>query len=414
MKYLHDYWDSLAALTIEMAPYLLFGFLFAGILKVFFPQRLLTRYMGKSNALSSLNASLLGIPMPLCSCGVLPTGISLFRNGASRGSTNSFLISTPQTGVDSIIVTYSMLGLPLAIIRPLVALVTGFSGGILTNWLVKDKTAAGQTSAATSSESKKSLTYMFRYAYVEFLQDISQWLIIGLLMAALISVLIPDNFFSEHITSDWTGMFLILLASIPLYVCATASVPIAAVLLMKGLPPGAILVFLMAGPATNIATITVLLKTLGRQTTLIYLGTIVIGALLFGYLINLMPRDWFAPMMAGDHHHELLPKWFSIASAIMLVLLVINGYFQKYFIKQTPPEMQDPNESSVQIKVTGMDCNHCKNSVELNLKKIDHIEKVTADLQSQTVHIEGKDVDLEKVKDTIESLGYKFEGKLEQ
>ena len=412
MEYLAAYWDSLTGLTIEMAPYLLFGFLFAGILKVFFPQKLLTRYMGKSNAWSSLNASLLGIPMPLCSCGVLPTGISLFRNGASRGSTNSFLISTPQTGVDSILVTYSMLGLPFAIIRPLVALVTGFSGGVLTNWLVKDKNAHENLDENATSKPKKSLSYMFRYAYVEFLQDISQWLIIGLLMAALIAVLIPDNFFTEHITNDWACMFLILLASIPLYVCATASVPIAAVLLFKGLPPGAILVFLMAGPATNIATITVLMKTLGRQTTLIYLGTIVIGALFFGYLINQMPKEWFTPLMAGDHHHEMLPGWLSVGSAVLLVLLVINGYLQKYFFTKKTEDMQDAKAAGMRVKVTGMDCNHCKNSVETNLKKIEHIENVIADLKSQTVQIEGTDVDLQKVKETVESLGYQFEGKL--
>ncbi len=413
MEYIKAYWDSLAGLTIEMAPYLLFGFLFAGILKVFFPQKLLMRYMGKSNAWSSLNASLLGIPMPLCSCGVLPTGISLFRNGASRGSTNSFLISTPQTGVDSILVTYSMLGLPFAIIRPLVALVTGFSGGVLTNWLVKDKKTRDHLDEGVESKPKKSLAYMFRYAYVEFLQDISQWLIIGLLMAALIAVLIPDNFFTEHITNDWAGMFLILIASIPLYVCATASVPIAAVLLMKGLPPGAILVFLMAGPATNIATITVLMKTLGRQTTLIYLGTIVFGAMAFGYLINQLPREWFAPLMTGgDHHHEILPKWLSIGSAVTLVVLVINGYLQKYIFTQKTEDMQDANAAGMLVKVTGMDCNHCKNSVELNLKKIDNIDNVIADLKSQTVQIEGKDVDMEKVKETVESLGYHYEGRV--
>ena len=419
MSYIHSYFHELWGLTVEIAPYLLFGFLFAGILRVYFPQRLLNKYMGKSSAAAALNASLLGIPMPLCSCGVIPTGISLFRNGASSGSTNSFLISTPQTGVDSILVTYSMLGLPFAIIRPIVALVTGVTGGLLTNWFVRDKASKpleGDLYTATKDKTNNAnkFSQMLNYAFITFLQDIMKWLIIGLLLAALVAVLIPDSFFERYIGNSLLEMLVILIASIPLYVCATASVPLAAVLLLKGLSPGAVLVFLMAGPATNAATMTVLWKTLGQKTTLIYLTTITGGALLFGFLINQLPASWFAISgHGGAHEHQLLPEWLQLGSAILLLILIANGYYQKYFKKSSLEinHMNTAKEFSL-FKVQGMDCNHCKNSVELNLSKLPEIQSVEADLQSQTVKIEGEQLDIEQIKTTVESLGYKFGGKI--
>lgn len=418
MNYITNFLYELLKLTNEVAPYLLFGFLFAGLLKVFFPKRLLIKYMGKSNAWSSLNASLLGVPMPLCSCGVLPTAISLYRNGASKGSTTSFLISTPQTGIDSILVTYSMLGLPFTIIRPFVALITGFLGGIITNLSFAKTESEINTIVDDEAPVPKSLRYMLKYAYVDFLQDISKWLIIGLLIATLIAVILPDNFFTEYITNDFAGMLLMLVASIPMYVCATASVPIAAVLLMKGLSPGAILVFLMAGPATNAATITVLWRTIGRKSTLIYLGTIIFGAIIFGLIVNYLPREWFDHQhsMMQHNHEEMIPKWFTYASSIVLILLIINGYYQKYFVKHKLTTM-NPSQFSmadnlITIKVSGMTCNHCTTNVEKNLKKIENIETVAADLASQTVQIKGNSIDLQKVKETLEELGYTFVSKL--
>ncbi|MDD3637885.1 MAG: permease [Bacteroidales bacterium] len=419
MTYLSAYLNELWELTVEISPYLLFGFLFAGILRVYFPQRLLNKYMGKSSPAAALNASLLGVPMPLCSCGVIPTGISLFRNGASRGSTNSFLISTPQTGIDSILVTYSMLGLPFAIIRPIVALTTGIAGGMLTNWLIPDRASNAVSANVFEAEKERPsvlgrLKLMLNYAFVSFLQDIMKWLIIGLLLAALVSVIIPDSFFEQYIGNSILEMLVILIASVPLYVCATASVPLAAVLLLKGLSPGAVLVFLMAGPATNAATMTVLWKTLGKKSTLIYMATIIGGSLLFGFLINQLPTAWFAVSLPGaGHEHHLIPEWLQLSSTILLMLLLANGFYQKYIKKTTlKTENMDTNKNFSLFSVHGMDCNHCKNSVELNLSKLPQIQSVEADLKTQTVKIEGKDFDEDGIKKTVESLGYKFGGKL--
>lgn len=412
--FLTDFLNELWKLTVEMAPYLLFGFLFAGILRVFFPRRLLLKYMGQPSLKSVLHAAILGVPMPLCSCGVLPTGLSLRHNGASKGATSAFLISTPQTGVDSILVTYSMLGLPFAIVRPIAALVTGLAGGALTNWLTRDNSDAKTTNGSPDDNPPRTIRYMLRYAFVDFLQDISRWLVIGLMIAAFISVILPDDFFSEYIPNDFMGMLIILLAAVPVYFCATASVPVAAVLLMKGLSPGAALVLLMAGPAVNSASFTVLFKSFGKKETWIYLLTIAGGALLFGNLINLLPREWFSIMNEGTHHHQhgLLPEWLGITSGILLTVLIINAFVRRYFYvqpdKSTTMQKSD-NHHVTTITVGGMECNHCKNSVETNLSKLENIEQVVANLQDQTVQLTGQNIDLEQVKQTLDKLGYRFE-----
>ena len=190
-NYIRDFVDILN----EMSPYLLLGFLIAGVLHVGFPKDKINKYLGRRNITSVINAALLGVPLPLCSCGVIPTGISFYKNGASKGSSVSFLISTPQTGVDSIMVTYSLLGLPFAIIRPIVAFVTGVIGGALTNTVDKQTTEPVELSHEEHKKgsNKNVMVRMFQYAFVEFLQDISKWLIIGLLIAAAISVIVPND-----------------------------------------------------------------------------------------------------------------------------------------------------------------------------------------------------------------------------
>ena len=367
--------------------------------------------MGQRNIKSVVNGSLLGIPLPLCSCGVIPTGVSFYRNGASKGSTLSFLISTPQTGVDSVLATYALLGLPFAIIRPIVALTTGVVGGWLSNISDKSEQIPVQTlDFNTKQVSKNRFVNMLNYAFVDFLQDIMKWLVIGLFIAAAIAVMIPDDFFSSYVGNGYVGMLVMLVASVPLYVCATASVPIAAVLLMKGMAPGAVLVFLMAGPATNAATIAVLSNALGRKTFWIYLATIVTGAFVFGTIINeFLPAEWFS--IAGGHvhtglEHHLLPQWFSVASAIALIGLIIHAYYKKYSLK---PNTDKPMDNTIEINVEGMECKHCKSNVELNLSKIEGIEEVEADFQKEVVKIKGE-VDLSKVEETVNSLGYKYNG----
>lgn len=434
IEYFQKYIDELWFLLLEMAPWLLLGLIFAGLLKVYFPQKHIDKYLGKSNFKSALNASLLGIPMPLCSCGVIPTGISFYKNGASKGATNSFLISTPQTGVDSIFATYSMLGWPFALLRPIVAFFTGVVGGILTNSFVKDKpklvsafanfkldtTAVKGTEKCEDDDcgceeqivedNRHSLVRATDYAFIELLQDISKWLIIGFLAAALIAVVLPNDFFSRFQGLGLVEILVILLASIPIYICATGSIPIAAVLLLKGVSPGAALVFLMAGPATNVATMTVLGKTMGRKSLLIYLFTIIIGAVVFGLLTNwLIPADFILSKIIhihGNGEHEMLPKWLQLFSAVFLVVLIPGGYFfQKFRKKRKMAESK-----GVTIKVEGMTCSHCEANVKRNLEALKGVWNVIANNKNNSVIISGKGYSLGEVEDTVNGLGYKFIG----
>lgn len=421
LEIVNQYLAALWGLTLEMSPYLLLGFFIAGLLYVYFPKEKVAKYLGKDNFRSTLNAALIGVPLPLCSCGVIPTGISFYKNGASRGSSVSFLISTPQTGVDSIFATYALLGLPLAIIRPIIALITGVIGGLVTNSVTSSKVTQEPVQTQPLVEVARlkgnKIGIMMRYAFVEFLQDISKWLVIGLLLAALMAVLIPDDFFTNYLDNEYLSMFLVLVASIPLYVCATGSVPIAAVLLMKGLSPGAAIVFLMAGPATNAATITVIGKVLGRKTLVSYLASIIGGAILFGIIVNeFLPREWFTAYMdhsQDGHGSHLLPHWLSVGSALLLILLLINGYFQKYRNRtKLETKINVENMSEKTIIVNGMTCNHCKANVQNNLAKIQGIDNIEIDLDSGKVKMTGDDIDLAQVKSKVEGIGYEYAGEV--
>ena len=424
MNAIELYLSELLSIMNEMAPYLLLGFLFAGILHVAFPGRKVQRFLGRRNFGSVVNASIFGIPLPLCSCGVIPTGVSFYKNGASKGSSVSFLISTPQTGVDSIMVTYSLLGLPFAIIRPIIALITGVVGGVLTNARDKrsvvESNASANDSCAVGVKKGNKFTRIFSYAFGDFLQDIQKWLVIGILLAALIAVIIPDNFFAEKVDSTLLGMLIMLLAAIPLYVCATASVPIAAVLMLKGISPGAALVFLMAGPATNIATMTVLGKVFGRKTLTTYLVSIIGGAIFFGFVINyFLPIEWFTQGLKDGHlHGHLLPGWLKLASTIVLTALIINGIFQKNksrfkrFVRKNkiPVIKMKPKDIDTSIIIVeGMTCNHCKANVEKALQSIHNIYNVHADIATGEVAIDGE-INIEKIKTVLDDIGYEFKG----
>ena len=309
IPWIEAYFKEFYRLFLEMAPWLLLGFTFAGLLHVFMPGGRIRKYMGGNNLKSVVYGALLGVPLPLCSCGVIPTGISFYKEGASKSATVSFLISTPQTGVDSILATYSMLGLPFALLRPVVAFLSGIFGGIITNLAIKrdgeDAVEPPPVIADEEVTEESKLKKMFRYAFFEFMMDIANWLIIGFAVAALISMLLPDNFFTLYLQNQFLSMLIVLAASIPLYVCATGSIPIAAVLMMKGLSPGAALVFLMAGPATNVATMTVIGKAINKKILLIYITTISISAMFFGWLTNLfLPDQWFTMMSHQHGVHE--------------------------------------------------------------------------------------------------------------
>ena len=285
---MHDFLLSLLNVVCEMAPYLLLGFFIAGVLHVFVPQRFYANYLSRKNKLSVLWAALLGVPLPLCSCGVIPTAIGLRNEKASKGAIASFLIATPQTGIDSILATFSLMGLGFAIIRPTAALITGVCGGLLVNRLVREDDIVDIDSCSCQTENGNRIWRVLKYAYYDMLRDIGLRLLIGLVVAALIQVTVPDEFFLSFGSQPLLQMLVILVIAVPMYICSTGSIPVAAALIMKGLSPGAALVMLMAGPAVNLASILVVHKSMGRRFTSIYLMTIVGFAVLFGLLLNVM------------------------------------------------------------------------------------------------------------------------------
>lgn len=421
MEKVIDFGREFYFLVSEMAPYLLFGFLFAGLLKAFFPTDGIVNFMGRKSFRSVFNAALLGVPLPLCSCGVIPTAVSFYRSGATKGATTSFLISTPQTGVDSMLATYSLLGLPFAIIRPIVALVTGLAGGIASHIFDKDQLSPADKDPDRGMVREKQgflkrMKTVVQYGFGELVEDIVKWLLIGLLAAALLSMLIPDSFFTQYIGNPWIEMLVVLAASVPLYICATGSIPLAAVLLMKGISPGAALVFLMAGPATNVATMMVISNTMGKKAFFIYLATIVGGALFFGTVVNeFLPASWFGMSHMGNHEHVMGGNWINTASTILLSGLIVVAIWNKWLKNIVLPKKSNDMEQAknpfyTTIHVEGMTCNHCRATVENNISALENVEEVAVDLQTGEVRIGGNGVNMEKVATRVKELGYQFKG----
>ena len=332
------------SLINEMSPYLLLGFFFAGVMHAFIPGMVYNRYLGGKGFKSVFYGALFGVPLPLCSCGVLPTAMSLRKQGASKGATASFLISTPETGVDSIIATYSVLGLPFAVIRPVAAFCNAIMGGWLINKFGdKDEVVPVDASSKTCCcHHKQEETHhegflgkmreALRFGFVEMIEDIGKWLVIGLVIAGLITVFVPDEFFALFRGNTHLSMLLVLCIAIPMYICATGSIPIAVALMMKGLTPGAALVLLMAGPACNMASILVINKTLGRKSLVLYLVSIITMAILWGHVVDyLLPAEWFQMALSvGRCCIEESTSWLNWSSTIVLGLLLLNALWHTY------------------------------------------------------------------------------------
>jgi len=312
--------------ALEMSPYLLFGFLVAGLLSVLLSQKLVERHLGGRGIGPVVKAALFGVPMPLCSCSVIPVTMSLHKHGASKAAAVSFLLSTPQTGAENIFIVYSLLGPLFAVFSPVAAFVTGIVGGILVNIFDRSSAVVDDNHQNCADECCNSVAKSnrfwraLRYGLFVLPRDIARPLVVGLVIAAFISALVPDDFFAEKLPTGLISMLVMMLLGIPVYVCATASVPIAAAMMMKGLDPGAAFVFLLTGPTTNAAGIATIWKILGRKTALIYLLTVAGCALAGGLLLNFLSTGKLP--MAMTHHGWMMPKPVEyIAAAILFFVL---------------------------------------------------------------------------------------------
>lgn len=319
------------------APSLLFGFLLAGVIHVLLPNALIKKHLKEPGFKSVVKASLIGVPLPLCSCSVIPVAVSLRRDGASRGATASFMVSTPEIGVDSFILSYSLLGPLIAVTRMVAAFISAmFAGALINIFDARDEkmltaTVAHGPHACCAHENKSSssvaerIKQILRYGFVEVVDDLAVVLTIGILLAGLIGVLVPEDFFLNWGVGRYGSMLIALLVGLPLYVCATSTTPLAAMLVAKGFDPGAAVVFLLAGPASNITTMLAISRELGTRALAFYIGAITVVSLFVGILVDvLIARALFEfkPLLTGGHVHTSNASFF--AALAVSVLLAIS------------------------------------------------------------------------------------------
>ncbi len=359
MDFIHFFTDALAAswqLLVQASPYMLFGLLVGGLLKVFLSPEYVAKHLGSSRFSSVIKAALLGIPIPLCSCGVLPAAASLKKQGANKGATAAFLISTPESGVDSIAITYALLDPIMTVARPIAAFVSAMAAGIGINLIQAPAAQKAPTPqppletdcgcSGTCSPSEPAippglmvrLRMGLRYAATDIWGDLAGWFFVGILAAGIITVLIPDEIISSYLGGGLISMLLMLCLGIPLYICATASTPIAAAFILKGVSPGTALVFLLVGPATNVTSLSVLLGILGKKATAIYLTAIAVFAVLCGLALDLVYASLGISAIAiiGESS-EILPPSISLASTLLLLILSIpplTALAKKWFSKK--------------------------------------------------------------------------------
>jgi HflK protein len=339
-------WETWFVLK-EASVFLLLGFTLAGVLAVLVPSQVLMRFLGVGKIKSVLWAAAIGTPLPLCSCGVLPTALGLTRQGATKGAAVSFLISTPETGVDSIALSYALMDPLITVFRPVAAYITAVVAGIATNlWGSKRPrdSDAGSSGGQASDVAPPSTTLpgmqlppmdgnqppppervagirqVLAYAFGELLDETAHWLVLGILLAALVAVLLPASLIERYLGGGLTTMLAMLAIGIPIYTCASASTPVAAALVLKGLSPGAALVFLLSGPATNLGTIVVLLKFLGYRVVAIYLAAIAGVSLLAGYGLDWVYQAWHVnPVVTFGKATQFVPEPLKVAGAIIFI-----------------------------------------------------------------------------------------------
>jgi len=332
----------------DSGPYLLFGLLLAGVIYVSFPAERIVRHLGKSSLGSVVKAAVVGIPLPLCSCGVVPTALSIKRQGASTGSTLSFMIATPQTGVDSISLTYALLDPLFTVFRPLAAFVTALFTGVSANMFLSAQPGEderqenscvlchGNDEETHAHGFGEKVIATLKYAFVEFYGDIAKWLFVGIIIAGIVTHFVPDNFVQSHLSSGLSSMLIMLAVGIPIYICAAGSTPIAAALVLKGVSPGAALVFLLAGPATNAATMTMVARYLGRGALAIYLGCIASVAVGMGLLLDAFYRLFGISVHAVvGRHAGMLPPVLKLSSVVILIALALHVFLRARLPKRS-------------------------------------------------------------------------------
>ncbi len=400
-------------LCVEMAPYLLLGMLVSGLISIFIDSNFIFKHIGQKNVGSILKSTVFGIPLPLCSCGVIPVAATLRESGASKGSTVSFLVSTPQTGVDSIFLTYGMLGPVFALFRPLAALFSGLFSGIVINSFDDDThhhlSDPGNASISKEPMNKRIISGI-KYGFISLPADIVVPLLQGLVVAAAIAIFIPPDFIAKNFSSSIYLQYIMMLAvSLPIYVCATASIPIAVALMAKGITPGAVFVFLMAGPATNASSIAVIKNILGKKTLYHYLALIAFTAVLFGIILDNFLTITLPEMLSHTHHHGM-DGYGSIILSLIFLMILANAYLSRFkaddHISLDKENEIGNDQDKIAITVDGMTCSHCKESVESAIYSFKGVVSASVDLLTGKVIVVGSGLDETALKEKITTKGF--------
>ncbi|MBN2415355.1 permease [bacterium] len=404
MVVLRYIWGILQAsfdLWMDMAPYLLMGMLIAGVLHVFIGKDFISRHLGGRAFASIFKATLFGIPLPICSCGVIPVASSLRKEGASKSATLSFLVSTPTTGVDSILATYALMGPLYALFRPLAALFSGLTIGGLNQLFNKESDPVAREEARPEEplSMPKKLSTVFTYGFFELAEDIAKYLVIGVLIGGALTYLMPTDLLLGVFSNPLIHFLLMLAIAVPLYVCATGSIPIAAALIQKGFSPGAALVFLIAGPATNTVTLSFVRSKLGKRAFYLYIISIITISAIAGLIFNVIFYKLGGTIDLITAHGTHLPHWLRLGSAVLLLGLIVRALF-----RFTPAAQKMDFEFSV----PDMTCRHCQATVHDALVPLAGIRDVHVDLKKKVVGISGT-IDKEKIFKAVKDAGYTAE-----
>ncbi|MCK4224704.1 MAG: permease [candidate division Zixibacteria bacterium] len=386
-------WDF----TLIVSPWLILGFLFSGLIHAFIGERFIRQHLGGGRFSSVWKATVFGIPLPICSCGVIPLAAGLKNDGASKAATMSFLVSTPTTGIDSIFVTYAFLGTAFAIVRPLSALVGGLLVGSLVSLLVRERVEKRdfQSNPEHVHSLKDKLKDGFSYGFGALPEDVGKTIFWGILIGGVLSALLPQDLSEVYLSNPVIAYPLMLAISVPLYVCAIASVPVAAAMMAKGLVPGAALAFLIAGTATNAVTIAFVAKKFGKRVLLIYLVSIIFLALVSGILLD--------SLLGGVVVKDILFKGREIPYSLKLIsTLLFVGLVIKSFLKTKEEKMQ---KAKYAFHVPDMNCKHCQSAVEKALKEIPGVQNFEVLLEEKLVKVDG-DVDEATITKQLKKAGY--------
>lgn len=344
MNLLAIFWD----LVIESAPWLLLGYFLAGIIKQVIPAAWMEKQLAQPGLLSIVKGALIGAPLPLCSCGVIPAALAIRKAGASKGATSSFLVATPETGVDSISFSYAVLGPVFAIARPVAALFSAIIAGILVTLFDRESAVAPPVHAGSCCGGKKvaapvaasfsqKMLEALRYGYGTMIADTATWLVIGLAGAAVITAVVPESFFLRW-GDGVLAMLVMVIVGLPMYICATASTPVAAGLLFAGVSPGAALVFMLTGPATNIATMGVIREQLGMRSLVAYLAGVIGSAIASGLLLNALFKGFAWDLQIALVEHGANHALWQHGLAVLLTLLIARVWLQPLFMRQLAPD----------------------------------------------------------------------------